>query len=136
MTLEQAEQALASRPVAFTVHQDCVLVDDDRTPRIWTVAKHLQYHGGSTYKVEYLDNRRFVVAHLLDPLMAKPLSAFFDTTPEVCATIARIAEAYTERLRAGLRDAFPERSFEVEVTGADYVAEEPLEVSVTFARSD
>lgn len=53
---------------------------------------------------------------------------------EGCDAIGRIAGRYAETLREALRRRFPARAFEVEVIGADDVAEEPLEVCVTFSR--
>lgn len=132
MTLHQAEQALSSQSVAFTVEQECVLVSDGQTPHARTVSRHLQRCDGDVARVERTVNRRFVVAHLLDPLMERPLSAVSDVTPPVCEAIGRIAEAYAKTLHEALNRAFPARTFEVEVVGGDYVAEEPLEVCVTF----
>ena len=136
MTLLQAEQALASQPVSLTVRQDCVLVEDPRTPHARTLSRHLDRCDGDAAKVERLVNRRFVVADLLDVWMEQPLSfADGSLTPEACAVIGRVAETYAAALRAALHRAFPGEAFAVETIGVDDAEEEPLEVSVTFSRA-
>ena len=136
MTISEAEKILASRPIACTVLHECVLVHDEQTLHEQTIAKHLQRNEGDVAQVEYQANRRFVVAHLLDPLMEPPLRSVFAMTPAVYAAIGRIADTYAASLRAALRDAFPTRTFEVEMIGTDYVEDEPLEACVTFYHVD
>lgn len=134
MTIAEAEQTLSEQPITFVVEQGCVLADDGLTPQPWTVAKHLERCDGDVARVESMVNRRFIVAHFLDEKMARPLSYASGTmTQEACEVISRVAERYAMRLRTALRQAFPDRTFNVEVIGRDYVEEEPLEVGVTFA---
>lgn len=136
MTLLQAEQALASQPVSLTVMQDCVLVEDPRTPHARTLSRHLDRCNGDAVRVERLVNRRFIVADLLDAWMEQPLSfADGSMTPEACAVIGRVAETYAATLRDALHRAFPGESFAVELIGVDYAEEEPLEVGVTFSHA-
>lgn len=136
MTLAEAEHALSVRPVGLTAEQGCVLVADDLTPRPWTLAAHLERYSDDVARVERTVNRRFVVAHLLDGLMARPLSYASGTmTPEAFDAIVRVAVSYAARVQDALRASYPDQRFDVEVVGADYVDEEPLEVCVTFSQS-
>jgi hypothetical protein len=48
---------------------------------------------------------------------------------------ARLLRHWAAVLRDALRRQMPDRSFEVEVIGADLADDEPLEVCVTFTQS-
>jgi hypothetical protein len=87
-----------------------------------------RYKGNLKY-LEQDFNRFFIVANFLDHVVEERRGWDKDD-------LLMVADVCAALVRDGLRRAFPDQRFDIEIIGQNLVDDEPLELCVTFSRTN
>jgi hypothetical protein len=123
-TSELAAALRIATPQFTLVDGAYVRLRDHFTPA--SIQKGIAFAKGDIKRFEHDINRFFIVADLLDHVVEERDAWAEDdllTIADICAAL----------VRDGLRQAFPDQQFDVEIIGRDLVDAETLELCVTFS---